>query len=273
MPRRLFRREVPNARDRVEGRAGNRLLEAFANPDRNDTIVLSPDDRRWNANAVELIAELARFVGREGAHVSDQRVASISVREWTQVVVEGVRDPCRIAVAPPKFASQSSDERRGRKKSRKRKTRARDASLDRWPSVECDAVDEAEMGNARRVANGDRLCDAAANAVSHDARALDAELIEHRDDAFRMGADVDGAIEWAVAASVAEQVSDDEPMARRHERYDVAPQMAGGRKAVQEDDWFAGAPRAGGVVVDARAGEVEEFTAHEMGRVALGAGR
>ena len=74
------------------------------------------------------------------------------------------------------------------------------------------------------------------------------------DDALGVGANVDGACERTVAATVAEQVDDDDAMPRRHERNDVAPEMARCRKAVQEHDGLTGAAGSGGVVVDARAG-------------------
>ena len=112
------------------------------------------------------------------------------------------------------------------------------------------------------MANGERLRDAAADAVTDDARALDAQLVEQLDDALGVRAHVDGARERTIAAPVAEQVEHDEAMPGGHERNDVVPQMARGRKSVDEHDRIAGAARSGGVVVEARAGEIEELTAH-----------
>ena len=65
-------------------------------------------------------------------------------------------------------------------------------------------------------------------------------------------------------------IQDDEAMSRRHERNDVAPQMPGRRKAVYEDNGIPGATRAGGVVIDPCAVEIEKLTAHASGRFAWG---
>jgi len=46
--------------------------------------------------------------------------------------------------------------------------------------------------------------------------------------------------------------------------------MAGRRKAVDKDDGIADASRAGGVVVDPCAVEIEKLTAHASGRFAWG---
>ena len=51
-------------------------------------------------------------------------------------------------------------------------------------------------------------------------------------------------------------------MARRHEWNDVAPEVARRGKPVQKHHGLAGAPSPGSVVVDARAGEIQELTAH-----------
>jgi hypothetical protein len=123
------------------------------------------------------------------------------------------------------------------------------------------------------MANGDRLSDSATDAVSDDARALDAQLVEELDDPLGVRTNVDAASQRPIASPVSEKIDDDESMARRHERNDVAPQVSRRREAVQKDDGVSGASRSRGVVVNARAGEVEEFTAHNARCVAWGAGR
>src|SRR5262249_310569 len=133
-------------------------------------------------------------------------------------------------------------------KANERKRRARQAALDRRPSVEGHAVDETQRRHAVAMADGDRLCDTAAHAVAHDARARNSELIEDADDAFRVRANVDGAGERTITSAVAEQVEHDDAMARRRERDDVAPEMTRRRKAVEKHDRIAGAARSGRIV-------------------------
>ena len=98
--------------------------------------------------------------------------------------------------------------------------------------------------------------------MADDTRALDAQLVEQLDDALGVCADVDAVCQRPIASTMSEEIDDDESMTRWYERNDVTPQMSRRREAVQKDDGVPGASRSGGVVVDARAGEVEEFTAH-----------
>ena len=120
------------------------------------------------------------------------------------------------------------------------------------------------------MAHRDRLHDAAAHAMTDGACFPDVELIEHRDDAIGLRANVHRSLHRTVASAEAKQIEHDEPMAGRHERNDVAPQMAGRRKAVDEDDGIADTSRAGGVVVDPCAVEIEKLTAHASDRFAWG---
>ena len=118
--------------------------------------------------------------------------------------------------------------------------------------------------------HGDGLRDAAAHAVTDDARFFDIELVEHGDDAVGLRLHVHRALHRAIASPEAEQIEHDEAMARRHERDDIRPEMARGREPVYEHDRVAGAARAGGVVVDPCAVEIEELTAHASARFAWG---
>ena len=77
-----------------------------------------------------------------------------------------------------------------------------------------------------------------------------------------MCTNVDGMRVRTIAAAVAQQVEHDEPVARWHERHDAAPQMARRGEAMEKHDGRARPSRTRRVVVDSRAGEVEEFAAH-----------
>jgi hypothetical protein len=118
------------------------------------------------------------------------------------------------------------------------------------------------MGHAAPVTQRERLSDSAADAVSDEARALDAKFIEQCDRSFGVRADVDRMRAGPIAASVAEEVEDDQSVSGWHQRDDVTPQMARSGKAVKENHGHAGATRSCGVVIEARAAKIEELTAH-----------
>jgi hypothetical protein len=118
--------------------------------------------------------------------------------------------------------------------------------------------------------HGKRLSDAAAKPVSHDACAIDGELVEQLDDSIRVPSCVNWASERAITSTVAEQIEHNEPMARRHEWNDAAPEMARCWEAVDEHDRNTGAARPCGVVVQPCAGEIEKLTAHAKAGIASG---
>jgi hypothetical protein len=110
--------------------------------------------------------------------------------------------------------------------------------------------------------HGEGLRDSTADAVSDEARAIDAKLVEQRDRSLGVRADVDRVRAGPITASVAEEVEDDEAVAGWHQRDDVAPQVARCREAVKENHGYARAARSCGVVVEPRAAKIEELTAH-----------
>ena len=126
------------------------------------------------------------------------------------------------------------------------------------------------MRYAVGVPNADRLRDAAADAVTNETCAFDPELIEQRDHSFGMCAHIDGALEWTIASAVTEEIDDDDSMPGGHEGNDVVPEMPRGRESVEKYHGIAAAARAGGVVVESRAGEIEKLTAHGGTWVAWG---
>ena len=136
------------------------------------------------------------------------------------------------------------------------------------------AVDQADTRDAVGVANSERLRDASANPVSRDAGAIDLELVEQRDQALGVCADIDRMIEGTIASPVAEKVDHHQPVSRRHERYDLSPEVTGGGEAVNENDWLAGATGTRGVVIKPRAVEIEKLTAQDdSNERALASGR
>jgi hypothetical protein len=110
--------------------------------------------------------------------------------------------------------------------------------------------------------HGEGLSDSAADAVSDEARAIDAKLVEQCDRSLGVRIDVDRVRAGPITASVAEEVEDDQSVAAWHQRDDITPQMARGGKAVKKNHGHARAPRACGVVVEPCAAKVEELTAH-----------
>jgi hypothetical protein len=132
--------------------------------------------------------------------------------------------------------------------------------------IEGDAADEAQMRDAVAVSNGQRLCDAATDAMTYDAGPTYSELVEERYDSRGVSPDVDGTGQRAVASSIAEEIDDDQPVSGWHQRYHVVPQVARSGEAVQEHDRLAGAACSGRVIVESRPTEIEELTAHADSR-------
>ncbi len=199
-----------------------------------------------------------------------ERQRALRPGERPDVDVDRARGADAVAETAFHFVSEPREEKRGRHERRQRQQRPRDAQAGDGPAVEGDAVDQAEVRHARGVTHGDALRDASAESMTDDARALDAQFVEQGDDAIGVRARVDGARQRTVAAPVAEEVEHDETMSRRHERNDFAPEMAGGRESVDEHDRIARAARAGGVVVETRARQIDELTAHASARLAWG---
>src|SRR5512132_31165 len=98
--------------------------------------------------------------------------------------------------------------------------------------------------------------------MSDNAGTRNSELVEQLDDPSAVGADVDWMRQRTIAASIAEEIDDDQAVSGRHERHNVAPEMARRGEAVQEHDGFAGAACAGRVVIESRPAEIEELTSH-----------
>jgi hypothetical protein len=73
---------------------------------------------------------------------------------------------------------------------------------------------------------------------------------------------------WAVASAIAEEVDDDDAVSGRDERDHLGPEVSRGREAVNQDDGLAGAARAGGVVIEACAVEVDKLAPHGEGTMA-----
>jgi hypothetical protein len=65
-----------------------------------------------------------------------------------------------------------------------------------------------------------------------------------------------------IASAESEEIDDDDAMPAGDVRHHVLPEVGRRRKAMEEDDRIPVAPRPGGVVVDASAGEIEEFSSH-----------
>jgi hypothetical protein len=98
--------------------------------------------------------------------------------------------------------------------------------------------------------------------VAHHAGESDAQVIEHGHESLGVRPDVNRVRSRRIAAAKAQQVEHHDAMTFRKPRHNVAPQVAGRGKSVQQHYWLAGSARAGGVVVQSGAVDVEEFAAH-----------
>jgi hypothetical protein len=77
--------------------------------------------------------------------------------------------------------------------------------------------------------------------------------------------------EWPIASAVAEEIDDHHAMTRRNEWNDIAPEVPGRRKPMNEDYRLSSTACPGGVVVEPDATEIDEFTAHRCGVRAVAA--
>jgi hypothetical protein len=98
--------------------------------------------------------------------------------------------------------------------------------------------------------------------VPDDARPIDAEGVEELDRAVGVRVHADSTGPGSIAAAVAEQIDNDDPVPRGDERDDLAPEMARGRETVNQNDGLAGAACPCGVVVQARPVEVDKLAPH-----------
>jgi hypothetical protein len=111
------------------------------------------------------------------------------------------------------------------------------------------------------------LGDPATDVVANDASVVDSEGVKEADDALGVGRNRDVAPFGTVAPAITEQVEHDEAVTRAHEGNDVGPQVRRGRKAVKKHDRLSTAAASGGVVVQARAAQVDELTSHMGGKM------
>jgi hypothetical protein len=98
--------------------------------------------------------------------------------------------------------------------------------------------------------------------VPNDASVVDSEYVKQLDNPVGMRTNANGSAGGPIAPTVPEKIDHDHSMSCRYERYDVAPEVTRCREAMQEHDGLARASRAGRVVVELHAVEVDEFTAH-----------
>ena len=141
------------------------------------------------------------------------------------------------------------------------------ARRDRRPAVERDAVDEAEVRHAR--ADGARRSTARCRRRCRDRRCRRVRYGARRARSTTRSACARASIGRSIGRSL-------RPKPRRSSTTRRWPGGMSGTtslqrwpdvgKSVDEHDGIAGAARAGGVVVDPRAGEIEKLTAHASAR-------
>jgi hypothetical protein len=106
----------------------------------------------------------------------------------------------------------------------------------------------------------------ATDIVADNARIVDRELVEQPDNPLGMPSHRHIAPSGSVAATVAEEIDDDDAVAFGNEWNDLCPEVRGRRKAVNEDDRLAGPTTSGSVVVQPSAVYVDKLTPHEVKR-------
>ena len=254
---------MPCIANDVERGAANGVGEPAAESQRKIRIARTPDHRGGNADIAEACAERLRLLRIERGEMSKECLAPLVAVEWTLILVDRMSCARRIVVAALEIGANDGQEPVRRKAPHERHERARDANVACWPAVERHAVHQRQLRDAIGPVERERLRDAAAKIVTDDARARDAERVEQSDDALGVRAKRQRARARRITATVAEQVDDDDAMAGGHLRDDVAPEVAGGGKAVKKDDRLARAACAGRVVVEPRTANIDELTAHE----------
>ena len=118
------------------------------------------------------------------------------------------------------------------------------------------------MGYSGWESDCDGLRNASPKVVADEARPRDAEHVQELDKPARVAGDADVTGPRRIAAAEAEKIEHDDAMAGGKQRHELRPQMGRRGEAVDEHNGHSRAPCAGGVVVHARAREIEELTSH-----------
>jgi len=98
--------------------------------------------------------------------------------------------------------------------------------------------------------------------VADDTCVVDRQRVEQSNDSFGVSTHTDIASGGSIAPSVAEEVDHDDAVSGGYKRDHLGPQVGRGWKAMKKNDGLAGSATSCGVVVESRAVDVDELTAH-----------
>jgi hypothetical protein len=98
--------------------------------------------------------------------------------------------------------------------------------------------------------------------VANHARVADPEEVEQLDHSLCVRTDSYGPAKRTIASAIAEQVDDYHTVAGRNERNNIGPEVPRSWKSVEKHHRLPRATRAGCVVVQPNAVQIDKFTAH-----------
>src|SRR5690349_12181915 len=139
---------------------------------------------------------------------------------------------------------------------------ARKLNVTRRPVTKGNRVYQTKSRYPLRMANGEPLRDSAAHIVANHARVTDPEEVKQLDHSLCVRADSHRPAKRTIASAIAEQVDDYDPVAGRNERNNIGPQVPRRWESVEEHHRLPRAARAGRVVIQTNAVQIDKFTAH-----------
>ena len=266
---------MSGVRNNVERRARYRRSQPAANRQREKRIVFSPDHRGGATDLSEPCTERLRLARVQRGEMSEKCRLSLFAVEGSLILVDRVYGAVRCVIPTLEISAHNWHEPVCGYAPNQRHERAGDADVPGWPAAERHRVDECEAGHAGRRVHREGLSHPSTELVANDACGLNSERVQKADYTRCVRAERQRRAARRVAATVAEQVDDDESMPRGHLRDDLTPQMPRRREAMQKYHWLSDATCSGSIVVKATAENIDELTAHECaseresGRTAL----
>lgn len=247
----------------VERCARYRVLKPLAKCGRIEGVVSAPENRRGYAKRREPRTECGRGVVVEPDEMRHECITSSAGGEGLESRVECETTAFAYREAADDRPVHEAGEERGRHSACERAEQSRqkgEACEAAWGDTERGGIDQREVGDPRGRLQGDRLGNRTAQAVPDDRRALNAEIVEKRED----GRGVRGAVRCGAGfgSPEARQVTDDESVLLGKITGDGVPEATGHREPVEEDDRDIAPSGARRVVVEASAPDVDELTSH-----------
>jgi hypothetical protein len=214
-----------------------------------------------------MIAVGIASAARRGVTEPERREMSLELRapgfgrEWLQAGVERGAAAFGNGESAPDGAVHETGEQPRRQESRERSEPAGESAESPWPDAERGGVEERQVRDALGCFDRESLDHTASHSVSHEAGAVDPQVVEERAQGPRMRR----AVERAAArlrSTEAGEVQDHEPVAVGEVARDRVPESRRGRETVDQDEGNARAPGACGIVIQPFSGQIDELTSH-----------